>query len=128
MIKPSKDLIAVWDEKLKKSGFEDIEVRSDNNGPGTLKIWALNVIHHNQERHAVEIEATQEYYILAGQFFHHHEFKSKKEKAIWELHSAGTSIRNIEKLLRKRRFKVYKDLINRTIMRLTEEMLKENVK
>lgn len=92
--KPSKELQAEWDKKLKESGFEDIE-----NGLGHLKLWSRSFgVHHPD---SARVEAAQEYYSMAGKFLHDYEFTSEMQKTIWEYHANGLSIRDIVKVLGK---------------------------
>ena len=77
-----------WYERLRASGFTDIENRS-----GLLK-----------EHHALRFcrksrlhgrEATQRYFELAEELLHTHEFQSPTHKEIWRLHSEGKTEREI---------------------------------
>lgn len=86
--KQLKKLKALWEKKLKKSGFEDIEQKD-----GRLKAW-------HSHRFAVEakktvFEAKAEYYRKAEHFLNDAQFSSKKERRVWELHSQGVSERDI---------------------------------
>ncbi len=119
---PDKKLIDKWYAKLKAEGFNDIERMDVEGSQGTLKVWS----HTQFSKYATrpeEFRAKQEYYVLAGRFLYDHKFADEKEKLIWELHSKGLGCIAIETAMKKRRFKVYRDLINRTIMRLRARML-----
>lgn len=114
--KPEFDkLQAEWDKKLAESGFEDAEQRD-----GNLKLWSsmLFKVHHNPTLY----QAKEEYYRLAGQFLHDHKFVDDTERAIWELHAEGTSMRDIVMTLKPKGHKVYKWKVQQIIRRLSEEM------
>lgn len=126
-----KKLQDKWYKKLEKSGFEDIE-----QADGNLKQW------HSQyfiTRHTTfegksswnkkkKLDATwftsqEEYYQLAGAFLHDHEFSSKTEKLIWEMHSNGMSQVDIYKALLKKGNKVYRDGIRNVVNTLAKIMV-----
>jgi hypothetical protein len=119
--KEFKDLQKIWNKKLERSGFEDIE-RKDSVGArsGRLKTHALKNIVDNYT--AEEFAVKEEYYRLAGQFLHEYKFKSDKDKTIWRMHSEGISYLDIIKALKKKGVTAYKDLVQKTIERLAEEM------
>lgn len=95
----NKDLTALkkeWYNKLKETGFDDIE-----HSNGSLKQLHSSkfLSDHNG---SASIEHTQhfnkykaEYYRLATHFLNDHKFESKVEKFIWHLHSEGVSTRDI---------------------------------
>jgi len=94
-MKPSKQLIKKWYDKLAKSGFEDIE---DNLGYN-------NVLRHHASdfggQDAELVSYKQEYYYLATQYLNLNKFESTIEQKIWELHSDGETVRGIAKQLKK---------------------------
>ncbi len=88
-----KALNAEWEAKLKDSGFEDIE-RDENN----LKEYASSDFKKRPEYD----QSKEEYYRLAGQFFHDYSFRGPNrewKKRVWGLHAEGKSIREIIKIL-----------------------------
>lgn len=105
-----------WYKKLKKEGFKDIEQED-----GNLTTWAsrLFLTHYDE----IKYQAKEEYYQLAGQFYHDYNFKSVLDKMIWELHITGMSIRNIVKTLKQKNLNVYRRKVHEIIMRLRNEML-----
>lgn len=107
-----------WYGKLAKEGFVDIEDDQERIKKRHGSKFAEKRL-YDETRH----EAQVEYYQLAGKFLHDHEFDSKKDKAIWQLHSEGVYIRAIVATLKKKRFKTYKDEVHRTIQKLSEVML-----
>ena len=110
--KEFKALQAKWNKKLAKSGFYDIEQED-----GNLKSW------HSFRFQAAGKDgsgaAKEEYYRLAGQFYHDYAFKNNFEKKVWYLNSEGFSAREIAKKTNKSRA-----LVGRIINELTAEMLK----
>lgn len=118
MPRPPKALIDKWYAKLEKSGFKDIEESEDR-----MEVWASTNFQRFRKRRT-EFEGIQDYYVLAGRFLHDYKFESKKDRAIWELHAEGLGYREIAKQLKSRNFRVYRDLVNETVVRLRTEMLK----
>lgn len=119
--KDFKKLQKLWYEKIEKKGFNDIEY-TDSNGDGHLRFSDSCYFHDNYNE--ITSEAKEEYYRLAGQFLNEHEFSSKLEKMIWELHAEGVSLRNITLMLKKRRFKLYKRKVHEIVQNLAKKMLK----
>jgi O-methyltransferase involved in polyketide biosynthesis len=114
----NKDFLALqaeWDQKLADSGFEDAENRD-----GTLKVWASHffAVRYNPTL----FQAKEDYYRAAGSFLHEFKFANKGERAIWELHSQGISIREIVKILKKRGTKTHRRKVHETLQRLAKEM------
>ena len=103
-------LIKEWDEKLKQSGFKDIEDRRKD----TLKSWAGTsylVFNKDQEKKIVPKkdygystlawkQSQAEYFRLAGHILHEASFKSEQHRLIWEAHSEGLSQQEIAKKLK----------------------------
>ncbi len=115
----------IWYKKLAASGFEDIE--QDEN---LLKRWAssaftgkVNGARYDEKKSA--IDATEEYYRIAGHFLYEHKFSSAFERTIWEMHSEGKSLRDISKALRNsiKLMKTNKDNINPIVKKLADIML-----
>lgn len=106
-----------WYAKLKSKGFEDAEQDEVN-----LKEWHSSIFMRDYDE--LYYKSKEDYYRLAGQFLHDFPFKNKKERRIWELHSQGISLRNIAKILSKRKkIKLNKDAISLIVTRLVAEML-----
>lgn len=93
-------LKALWYEKLKKSGFKDIEQDEYN-----LKIWSTQF---TQQKSINTWQAKESYYNMANKFLHDYTFKSRLDQIIWEYHANGMSVRSIATTLKKAR------IINRT--------------
>lgn len=113
--KPSEDLLREWYEKLKDSGFDDIEnpFKDDQN----IKAW------HSFDFAAIDpiyFEAKAEYYLKASKLLHRDDtFYSKTERHIWELHCEGVSCRKIAELvLPNEPIRLNKDKVQKTIARL----------
>lgn len=114
-----------WYKKLEEEGFEDIEKTN-----GTL--LRVDLPDNIQKFYTRDVYDLKEYYYrCATHFVHSHEFINEVEKAIWELHSDGLSIRNITKKLHSQQvFKSGKKTVNKryvheTINILAKEMLRQ---
>ncbi len=86
----------IWNKKLEKNGFGDIESR---NGDLKNRRFVLDSrsrgFDHLVDLHYAELpvyitEARTEYYRWAVRMVREGEFKSPRDKIIWELHSEGT--------------------------------------
>ncbi len=108
------DLQAKWDAKLEKSGFKDIEQRD-----GRLKIHETTRFYNMSE---IRKESSEQYYRLAGFFYHEHDFINEKQKLIWLYHSNGVPTREIARLLRKRGYKAQKSPVHQVIKKLVKLM------
>ena len=138
-----KKLEDKWEEKLKKSGFEDIErplKRKDGlrSGPPGSKspdgrmlinfVASKSAVDQDQEHE--QCEQSKEYYRVAGQFLWEHKFTSETERVAWQLHAEGLSILDImAELAKKRRTvingrKVCKRHVHEAVQRLAKMMLK----
>jgi len=109
-------LIKVWDERLKKSGFVDIE----NRKTGLLKktggdvYWSPELYESPSTNNDLGYssltwkESQAEYYRVASQCLHEYEFKSIRERIIWQLHAEGISdyeiVKEINSTYRKVRY------------------------
>lgn len=114
--KEFKDLQSTWYAKLEKDGFEDIEQSED-----ILKIW--NRLRYDNV--TTTISAISQYYRLAGHFLHDFQFESELDKFVWEHHAQGLTVRDIAKLAGEAGFKKkHKSQVDRTIIKLRKEMLK----
>ena len=109
-----KKLQDKWYNKLKNSGFEDIE-----QADGNLKKQAKSI--HILYYKPVAYEAKQRYFELAGQFLYWYKFKNEVEKKIWTLHSEGMSNIKISKVTG-----VYVQTVNHIVKALGEELKKRN--
>ncbi len=98
-----KTLKAKWYAKLKRSGFDDLEIEETGLLRGGPPI--RNAIPRRDGRDGGPWESKAEYYRLAEHFLNEHEFDSKLEKIIWEYHSNGMSVRDIALTLNKVRKK-----------------------
>lgn len=110
-----KDLKDEWYAKLKKEGFEDIEVAGSSKE--YLKEWHSNYFIARYS--PLSFESKQEYYSLASAFIHRHRFKTQQEKRIWLLHTEGLSIKTIAETLKIKKWKA-----EHTIQALKRLMLK----
>ena len=126
--KEFKELQKKWDSKLEKSGFEDIEQRQD----GMLKRWSSRIFTAKMNGAYFEdkqeyYKSKQEYFRLAGHFLHEYDFKTTKERTIWEMHAEGASMDKITATLKSGHFKANRNVVQRTIERLSK-IMKANAK
>jgi hypothetical protein len=113
-----KALQKIWYQKLKESGFDDIE---DTNSPREyLKTWHSNYFHH---RYTPDTFAdNQAYYRKASIFYFEHKFKNKTEKQIWRDHADGLSFREIAIRLKDKGVRANKDSVNKVVSKLVAIM------
>jgi len=116
--KEFKELNDEWREKLKSSGFDDVE-----SAYGRLKTGANNNIENLHT--TVSFELKQEYYRQVGFFLYDHEFKTRFDRDVWELHCEGAGVREIVKIFATRDIKTHKDKVDKTIQALRKLMLKK---
>ena len=81
-----------WYKKLADDGFEDIEYFDKDMEPRDMMYKEATKAGTALKD---KFESTEQYYIEAGQFFHHYEFTSEDDKHIWFLHSEGHPYRYI---------------------------------
>jgi hypothetical protein len=113
-------LIKEWDQKLKDSGFKDVESRDKKTGELRLTAWDS---HYFQIRNTPEIfEIKQEYYYKANQFLSSYRFVSHTERHIWEMHSSGFGVRQIADDLKAAGIKTNKDYVATIVTRLKKAM------
>lgn len=125
-------LQAKWYKKLEKEGFKDIE--QDEN---KLKRWDSHYFiaqytssgekktgTSHTEFDTSRFTAKQEYYRLAGEFLHNYHFDSEVDRKIWELYAEGqTAMQIYETLKTSKKTKVYRDMVYKTIKRLSKIMV-----
>lgn len=80
-----KKLQAKWDEKLAKSGFVDIE-----NKDGTMK---QEISPRTIAMALSQKDSLENYFEVAQDLLHSHLFETTLERAIWEDHCNGGSLR-----------------------------------
>ena len=119
--KEFKDLQSKWYGRLETAGFKDAEQPD-----GNLKVWHSRLFTGRPSTSAVQQDAKEEYYRLAGQFLHSFAFISAREKFFWEQHSLGVSIRNIVIKARVKGHKAHRNGVNAVLQRLAKEMLKNH--
>lgn len=124
----SKDFKALqkhWYSRLEKEGFQDIEQKD-----GLLKEWHSYMFMRSDNNSKYSGPSKQEYYRLAGQFLYEHQFSSKSERYMWEMHSNGISIEDIVDIIDRRKTKDFGKFVNKrnvheTLQRLAKEMLEK---
>ena len=105
-----KKLKAQWYKKLEKSGFDDIE---DHNYPDDpLRCYhALDFKKVSPEKY----EQVTKYYENARQLLFTYKFPNDSIRRIWELYVEGTTVREIEKQVRKYKKTRIAEIINEII-------------
>lgn len=113
--KEFKEINDKWKQKLKKSGFQDIEQDEER-----LKKWdsTFFVVNYNKTLYA----AKETYYRYANQFVHDHMFNSKLDKNIWEKHARGLSMQDITDSLKNNKATATMDKVCTTIQKLSKLM------
>lgn len=98
-----KKLTAQWYQKLKDSGFEDIEDSAGNlKQYHSIRFLAKNIRTGFNEK--------QRYYELASQLLYSFPFKDKRMKNVWKLHAAGLQVPEIASAL-----KISEESVRKTI-------------
>lgn len=82
---------AIWYQKLKAGGFNDIEADEHN-----LKEWTLT---RAAQGDSALWEAKAAYYHMADKFLHEFAFPDDMAKTIWQYHVEGMGVRQIASLL-----------------------------
>lgn len=122
MSQPNKNLKKIqkeWYAKLKDQGFTDIE-RDEN----TLHSYSTVFTRQQNTVHNGGWEFKEAYYRMAAHFLNDHEFKTLRERVIWEYHAEGISCRNISKLLKDAKLSsTCYVTIFKVMKRLRQEML-----
>ena len=78
-----------WYDKLKESGFKDIEQDEER-----LTQWHTGYF-YSRHPSSLRFRSRETYYQIGSQFLETHIFETDYQKKIWELHIAGLSIRQI---------------------------------
>ncbi len=122
-----KALQKIWYQKLKESGFDDIEDTSSKRE--YLKNWESTYFYRRYD--PMSFEMKQEYYRQANLFLNEYKFEwirgssiiNWMEKEIWRLHADGSSIRDIELALGLNRNKVH--LIIKKLVAIMKKFMRE---
>ena len=88
-----KKLKKIWSDKLKASGFNDIETSR-----GYLKNFTISKSRVVNYQYGIAT-SRDEYYRLAQTFLNEYNFETELERIVWEYHANGISYRDIGKLL-----------------------------
>lgn len=92
-------LQAKWYQKLKESGFEDIEDEKRH-----LKMW--HSFYYRTMFQLDYFEFKKTYYQKAEHFLNTYCF-DPKEKLVWKLHSEGMSMRDISKNTGLKKYRIF---------------------
>ncbi len=113
--KEFKQLESEWRNKLKDSGFEDIEDADGNIARGSWDYRTKKVINSYKTK--------VDYYYMATQFLNDYNFETPLDKAVWAYHIEGIGVRDIAKLLQDLKMTTLKRMsISYTIIRLRKQM------
>lgn len=114
-----KKLKDLWYSRLKEDGFEDIEKTSLDEP--LLKQFHSQYFHFS--KHTEEsISDMQEWFDFCSDFLHrYHDWKSRKEKLVWEYYCQGHSQRTISKLLEsEHQMKAHNTSVHFVLAKLTK--------
>lgn len=111
-----KKLERIWYEKLRRSGFKDIE----NNHVRGKPLKQFEGSYFKARYSPLKFESQQQYFTMASQFLHEYQFQTEFERQVWGLHVEGMHLRQIAKIVKKRK----KDTIGNMIKRLAFVMFK----
>lgn len=115
--KQFKKLQKQWYNRLKESGFEDIENSYGRLSGNTVNRWYYD---------PTKVEAKTTYYRYASHFLNEHKFESKVHKYIWTLHAEGCGLREISAKLKALRIsKLKKSQIHNIVTELAKLMLEK---
>jgi hypothetical protein len=128
----SKQLIKLqklWYEKLKHSGFRDIEVMdSDGSLDSPMMLQTFSGLAYRYD------ESVREYYLMASHYLFSGRFESNLAKHCWQMHADGQSYREIVRSLPENGFHPYQlfyvqGLIRKiqTEMYLAERVIKKEI-
>lgn len=94
------ELKEFWYQKLKDSGFNDIEYNDTLliNGPS-------GNLYRNKQFKNGTWQAKATYYSMAESFLNEYAFSTELDKVIWEYHANGISVREISETLEKANIK-----------------------
>lgn len=102
-----KALLEKWNKKLDK--YDDCNAEDMSFDEPKLRVW------HNFKWKKLgqnEYEARLKYFNNCSSILHNYRFENTLHKRIWELHTEGMSLRDIEKAIK---FRYKKDTINQII-------------
>ena len=97
------ELKAKWDEKLRKSGFRDIE-----SNEYYLKDW--DSFRFQKLFTPETFEQTKRYWELATQVLHEYDFKDDLERKMWESYIDGKTVKEISESTKRSKTTVFKVL------------------
>ena len=110
-----KKLRKLWYKKLKESGFVDVEYFGTRSKDDWFVNGTLNQKFRQTHLEQHSLKGKQEYYQMASDFLNAHRFDAEIDKAIWNYHAEGISIRKIAKILNSLRLYTLHDRTKRPI-------------
>ena len=78
-----------WYERLKKEGFNDIE----NSRTRLLNEWSVSFFRNYKDKNVYDV--CEWYFDEARRILNEYQFNNDNDKAVWELHCEGRTIRQI---------------------------------
>lgn len=122
--KKFKALRDEWYKKLEQEGFDDIEsnYKSEKGSREHQLLHVWESLYFKQSAVAQRFYATETYYTLCRQFSHEYPFQNSLDQKVWELHSEGSSLREIAKNLKAEGYLVNKDKVNEIVRQLVNIM------
>ncbi len=118
-MRPSKKLQAEWEKKLSQSGFKDYETTNRELKQFDGSRFFSRTVPLEQ------MEATRSYYVRAEHYLNTYDKFTTKSRLVWELHSQGMSVREIETALGISDLK--KSTIHTTVVKLAKIMMETPV-
>ena len=122
----NKEFIALqklWYNKLKKSGFQDIERMHPTLGSLTSHKVSMYVTQDYISKCFMKDPSVEGYYRLSRHYLEHGSFKSSLDKRIWELFSEGLTGRDIIKRINQEGFEIKHNAVFNRITAMKESML-----
>jgi hypothetical protein len=111
-----KELDYEWKQKLEDSGFQDIEKSEDG-----YKLRKQTFDAEEPIKHQMQVEQNN----LCHRILSEYSFKRDLDKLIFELHTQGLSVRQIESYLTKHAYKsIYFTRIGRIINQIKKDFLR----
>ena len=113
----------IWYNKLKNSGFQDIERMHPQLGSLTSHKVSMYVTQDYIAKCFLKDPSVEEYFRLARHYLAHGSFSSSLDKRIFELFSNGHTGRDIIKIIRQEGFEIKHNAVFNVITRLKKKML-----
>lgn len=116
--KDFKSLEAHWYQKLKEEGFEDAENVSKETRPLKVEHGYYYICRYDE----LSFKQKEEYFRLCDRFRNEFPFDNEFDQAVFGLHAAGRSNREIAKVLEASGYIANKDKVGAVVNRLVKIM------